>query len=190
MGMTRKKYLLSLILVIAAIIYVTFVTEKRVLNKIIQEMDDNGAVQLTYNLESEETPVECTTSSNSKSRFVGFWHIGRSNSKSGNEVSRDEFVQRQLGEIESMPLFNKCNREKYNITLNYVTTVVLSDETKDLLSRDGRIHEFPPTKIDNMQEDEEYYDFTTMMEMHSYCTTLPEDEDAVVFYFHTKTYDL
>lgn len=117
--------------------------------------------------------------------FVGFWHIGKSNKDS--KISRDEFVLEQLDEIQSTHLFNDCN--EYNVTLNYVTTINLSNETKNILSKNERIHELPPSHIENMQEDEEYFEFTTLMELHSYCINLPEDEDAVVFYIHSKSHN-
>ena len=41
-----------------------------------------------------------------------------------------------------------------------------------------------------MEEDEEYYEFTTLMELHSYCINLPEeDKDTAVFYLHSKSHD-
>lgn len=117
--------------------------------------------------------------------FVGFWHIGSSNKEA--KISRDEFVLGQLDEIQSVHLFNDCN--DYNVTLNYVTTINLSNETKQALSKDGRVHELPPSHIENMEENEEYYEFTTLMELHSYCINLPENEDPVVFYIHSKSHD-
>ena len=119
-------------------------------------------------------------------QFVGFWHIGGSNQQT--LLSRDDFVKKQLREIQSTHLFNRCNN--YNVKLNYVTRVELSPQSKRLLSRDGRVHELPPTNIENMQDDEEYYEFTTLMELYSYCKMLPNEEDPVVFYIHSKTKNL
>jgi len=121
----------------------------------------------------------------SDQRYVGFWHIG--GNAQPTPLSRDEFVQKQVSEIRSMHLFNKCN--DYDVTLNYVTRIQLSDETKAILAEDGRIHELPPTSIGEMEDEEEYFEFTTLMELHSYCKNLPEEEDPVVFYIHSKTHD-
>jgi hypothetical protein len=118
-------------------------------------------------------------------RFVGFWHIGGKAQQT--TFSTDEIVQKQLGEIQSTHLFSECN--DYDVTLNYVTRVNLSDETKNMLSQDERVQELPPTAIENMEDDEEYYEFTTLMEMHSYCQNLAEDVDEVVFYMHSKTHN-
>lgn len=46
--MARKKYLLSFILVIAAIIYFTFAFETTVISQIIQGLDSTGPVQISY----------------------------------------------------------------------------------------------------------------------------------------------
>lgn len=119
-------------------------------------------------------------------RFVGFWHIGGKAQQSA--FSTDEIVQKQLGEIQATHLFSECN--DYDVTLNYVTRVNLSDETKNILSQDERVHELPPTALENMEDDEEYFEFTTLMEMHSYCQNLPENVDEVVFYLHSKTHNL
>ena len=135
-------------------------------------------------------------------RFVGFWHIG--SSVRGTNLSRDELAQRQLKEIQSTHLFNDCN--DYDITLNYVTTVNLSDETKQKLSDDSRVVELPPSSAESMDYEteyldtfttllqlhlyyEEYYEFATLMEMYLYCINLPEDEDSIVFYLHIKSQD-
>ena len=87
-----------------------------------------------------------------------------------------------------MQLIVQCN------FLNYVTRVQLSDETRKdtiLKQEDPRVHDLPPTHIEDMQDDLEYYEFTrTLMELHSFCMDLPEDgEDVVVFYLHSKSHD-
>lgn len=143
----------------------------------------------------------------SKLRFVGFWHIGNANSnknsdnsndqqETGDHIastspgSRDEFVLGQLEEIKSAHLFNECNN--YDVTLNYVATANLSEQTKQTLSDDPRIHELPPTRsIESIDDNEEYFEFPTLMELHSFCVNLPpeDEEDVVVFYLHTKSND-
>ena len=135
-------------------------------------------------LDAMQRDIVCNQSSDLQ--FVGFWHIGGSNQPTS--FSRDDFVKKQLREIQTTHLFNRCNN--YNVKLNYVTRVELSPQTKRLLSRDGRVHELPPTNIENMQDDEEYFEFTTLMELYSYCKMLPDEEDPVVFYIHSKTKNL
>ena len=149
-------------------------------------------------------PNKESCNQSSRLRFVGFWHIGNSNhsdnTNSSNQQgtgdiissttsSRDEFVQGQLKEIQSSHLFNECNN--YDVTLNYIDTTNLSEQTKQKLSDDHRIRELPPINIENINNNEEYFEFPTLMELHSFCVNLPpdEEEDIVVFYLHTKSND-
>ena len=118
--------------------------------------------------------------------IVGFWHIGASNY--GNEVSRDEFVKNQAHEILNSYMFKEgLQGWNYDLRLNYVTRVELKDETKDFLRNTGLIHELPPTQFE-MKDDEEYFEFPTLTEIHQFCQK-PENIDAEVFYIHSKTRD-
>lgn len=69
-----------------------------------------------------------------------------------------------------------------------MTRLKLSNETKDFLANSGYIHELPPTAISDMKEDEEYFEYPTLQELHKFCMS-PENLDTVVFYIHSKTND-
>mmetsp|Transcript_617 Transcript_617/g.778 ORF Transcript_617/g.778 Transcript_617/m.778 type:complete len:359 (-) Transcript_617:24-1100(-) len=126
-------------------------------------------------------------------KIVGFWHIG-GNYKRTN-VTRDAFVIKQAKEILSEYLFSEegLNSGRYQLAaLNYVTRVNLTEETKSYLqvASNGIIQEILPTALlEEMKENEEYFEFPTLAELHSYCTARPENVDDVVFYMHSKTAD-
>lgn len=119
-----------------------------------------------------------------KPRIVGFWHLGISNRE--GQISRDEFAVKQFNEIQNTELFRSEN--EFDVQINLVTRVNLSSETKSILLEDPRFIEHPPTAIHNMEEDEEYYEFTTLMELYEFCR-IPENSDAITFYIHSKTSD-
>lgn len=123
-----------------------------------------------------------------KPKIVGFWHIGHSFQSDKNE-SRDEFAMKQGREILSTYLFSKEGLDSgaYDLRLNYVTTLDLSQETKEFFNQSGLIHELKPTVLE-MEADEEYYEFPTLTELHSFCLA-PENEETIVFYIHSKTSD-
>ena len=116
--------------------------------------------------------------------IVGFWHIG--GSRYAGEVDRDDFVRMQAKEILGTYLFSE--ESQHNVKLNYVTRLDLSDETKTILRDTHVIYELPPTALPDMKDDEEYYEYSTLAELHSFCLK-PENEDTVVFYIHSKTND-
>lgn len=123
-----------------------------------------------------------------KTKIVGFWHIGESHTpEEGND--RDQFAMKQGQEILSTYLFSKEGLDSgaYDLRLNYVTTLDLSQETKRFFNESGLIHELPPTVLE-MEEEQEYYEFPTLTELHSFCLA-PENEETVVFYVHSKTLD-
>jgi len=115
-------------------------------------------------------------------KIVGFWHIG--GNAQPTQISRDEFVHNQAEEILDSYLF----KNDLNVQINYVTRLNLSNETKDFLAESGYIHELPPTAIPSMKEDEEYFEYPTLQELHKFCTS-PDNLDTVVFYIHSKTND-
>lgn len=165
-------------------------------NKLLRNhnINDNNSIQ---NLSPEQISCHNSIQQHSNLTFVGFWHIGGSNyqhqSTNPND-SRDAFVLKQLSELQSTQLLSTCNHTSvgYNVDIHYVTRVHLNEETKEALSQDGRIHELPPTAIPDLDEHEEYYEFTTLMELYSYCQHLPQDvdvQDPIVFYIHTKSLD-
>ena len=170
-----KQFMISVTVISLVIVFAMAST-----NNLVQSI--HSSIDIRVLQQSFIKPV-CDKSSNQQ--FVGFWHIGGSNQPT--DVSRDDFVLKQFNEIQSTHLFSQCNY--YDVTLNYVTRVNLSQQTKDILRSDERFHELPPTNIENMDEDEEYFEFTTLMELYSYCRNLPEEQDAVAFYIHSKTHD-
>jgi len=121
-----------------------------------------------------------------KRNIVGFWHIGENFQPSAE--SRDHFVMKQSNEILSSYMFTEgLQTGEYNLKLNYVTTVTLSDETKQFLSSTGIIHEHPPTVL-QMEEGKEYYEYPTLAEVWDFCQD-PRNIDTDVFYMHSKTRD-
>lgn len=91
-----------------------------------------------------------------KTRVVGFWHIG--NSRTSHE-SRDHFVMKQAKELLDTYLFSGGRKEgAYDLTLNYVSQVNLSNETKAFLKETGFIIEHPH-KVIELEEGIEYYEF-------------------------------
>jgi hypothetical protein len=118
-------------------------------------------------------------------KFVGFWHIGAS--RTAINKTRDEFVMMQAHEILDSPLFSEASKFE-NVTINYVTRLDLSNETKQFLQDTNVIHELKPTAIPDMKDDEEYFEFPTLAEVHNFCLQ-PENRDTVAFYIHSKTVD-
>ena len=130
--------------------------------------------------------VSNETSGGKRRNIVGFWHIGPSNY--GNEVSRDKFVKKQAHEILNSYMFKEGLKDwNYDINLNYVTRVKLKNETKDFLRNTTFIHELLPTALE-MEDDEEYFEFSTLAEVHQFCQK-PGNNDTEVFYIHSKTRD-
>lgn len=126
---------------------------------------------------------------NKKVNIVGFWHIGKNYQPLVNGGTRDEFVIKQSKEILSSFLFSGKDKipNAYDVRLNYVTTVQLSDETKKMLRDTKLIHEHPPTVL-KMKPDTEYFESPTLAEVHSFCQA-PENKEKIVFYMHSKTID-
>ena len=118
-------------------------------------------------------------------KFVGFWHIGAS--RTAINKTRDEFVMMQAHEILDSPLFSEASKFE-NVTINYVTRLDLSNETKQFLQDTNVIHELKPTAIPDMKDDDEYFEFPTLAEVHNFCLQ-PENRDTVAFYIHSKTVD-
>ena len=156
-------------------------------------IDNLSTEQLTdpksIHLRSTNFQKEDDQNEKKKTRVVGFWHIG--NSRTSHE-SRDHFVIKQAKEILSSYLFSDGLLEegggnKYDLTLNYVTQVNLSNETKSFLKESGVIVEHPP-KVVEVEEGIEYYEFPTLAELHSFCS-LEENIESIVFYIHSKTID-
>ncbi len=113
-------------------------------------------------------------------KLVGFWHIG--GNAQPTELSRDQFVQKQAKEIVNSYLF----KNGFDVTLNYVTRLNLSNETKAILDF-CQFQELKPTVIE-MEDDKEYFEFPTLSELHNFCMQ-PENFETVVFYVHSKTND-
>ena len=111
-------------------------------------------------------------------RLVGFWHIG---SGAHGSLSRDVIVQNQLREILKTKMFKSTNLD---VTVRWMSSTSLSDATLDLLAADPRLSKFEP--ILAMEEGEEYYEYPTLHQLHSFCSE-EENEAASVFYFHSKT---
>ena len=111
-------------------------------------------------------------------RFVGFWHIG---SGAHGLVSRDVIVQNQLREILKTKMFKSSTLD---VTVNWMSSTTLSDATLLLLAADPRFSKFEP--ILAMEEGEEYYEYPTLNQLHSFCSE-EENEATSVFYFHSKT---
>lgn len=121
-----------------------------------------------------------------KKQIVGFWHIGENYYPS--QENRDHFVMKQAQEILGTYIFNEGLRTgQYDLSLNYVTKVNLSDETKAFLDSTRIIHERPPTVLE-MEDGVEYFEFPTLMELYAFCKA-PENIDTTVFYIHSKTED-
>jgi hypothetical protein len=95
---------------------------------------------------------------------------------------------KQAKELLDTYLFSDGAKEgTYDLTLNYVTQVNLSTETKAFLKETGLIIEHPP-KVIELEEGVEYYEFPTLAELHSFCLE-PENLESIVFYIHSKTSD-
>ena len=71
-----------------------------------------------------------------------------------------------------------------DVTVKWMSSTSLSDATLDLLAADPRKSKFEP--ILAMEEGEEYYEYPTLHQLHSFCSE-EENEAASVFYFHSKT---
>lgn len=113
-------------------------------------------------------------------KLVGFWHIG--GNAQPTDLSRDQFVQKQAKEIVDSYLFSNG----FDVTLNYVTRLELSNDTKAILDF-CQFQELEPTAIE-MEDDKEYFEFPTLSELHNFCVQ-PENFETVVFYVHSKTND-
>jgi len=123
-----------------------------------------------------------------KKQIVGFWHIGPNFQPRSDGKTFEEFVMMQADEILRSYLFGEgLSEEKYDLKLNYVTTLDLSDETKSYLKSSGLIHELPPTAL-KMEDGKQYFEFPTLMELHTFCLA-PENLDTIVFYIRSKTND-
>jgi len=119
-----------------------------------------------------------------KQQIVGFWHIG--NNYQQSNVTRDSFVRTQAKEILDTYLFSEgLESGEYDVRLNYVSTVPLNKDTITMLNGHSVMHEHPP-KLLEMHDDKEYFEYPTLVELHSFCKN-PANRDTIVFYIHTKT---
>ena len=131
--------------------HLTTTTMDRELSELEEQfMDPKSTTNIRTHLQKEGEQDE-------KTRVVGFWHIG--NSRTSHE-SRDHFVMKQAKELLETYLFSDGLKEgAYDLTLNYVTQVNLSNETKAFLKETGGlIIEHPPKAIE-LEEGVEYYEF-------------------------------
>jgi hypothetical protein len=119
-----------------------------------------------------------------RKQLVGFWHIGPNYKRSS--LTRDEFVMKQGNEILDSYLFSEgLSEDRYDLKLNYVANVELSNETKSYLKSTGIIHELLPSALE-IEDGKEYFEFPTLMELYAFCQ-VPENIDTTVFYIHSKT---
>ena len=129
--------------------HLTTTTMDRELSELEEQFMDPKSTNIRTHLQKEGEQDE-------KTRVVGFWHIG--NSRTSHE-SRDHFVMKQAKELLETYLFSDGLKEgAYDLTLNYVTQVNLSNETKAFLKETGLIIEHPP-KVIELEEGVEYYEF-------------------------------